>query len=191
MRVGKVSRETRETQIVLTVDLDGEGKIKIDSGIGFFDHLVKSFAIHSLIDVEVEVKGDLKHHVIEDVAICLGEAFRKALGDGSGIYRFGYAIVPMDCSLALASVDLAGRAYSKINLKIDGKAVEDAAREDIIHFLETLSSSMKANIHVWVLYGKNDHHKVEAAMKALALSMRQAVGIDPRRRGVPSSKGVI
>lgn len=191
MRVGRVSRETRETQIVLTVNLDGEGKARIDSAIGFFDHIIKSFATHSLIDVEVDAKGDLKHHVVEDVAICLGDALRKALGDGSGVYRFGYAIVPMDCSLALASVDLGGRAYSKVNLKVDGRAVEDLAREDIVHFLETLASSLKANIHVWVLYGRNDHHKVEAAIKALALSVREAVALDPRRRGVPSAKGVI
>jgi imidazoleglycerol-phosphate dehydratase len=191
MRVGEVSRSTKETQIVLTVNLDGVGNATIHSGLSFFDHLVNSFATHSLIDIDVNVTGDLKHHLMEDVALCLGEALRKALGDGSGVNRFGYAIVPMDCSLAIASVDLVKRPYAKINLKIEGKAIEDTAREDIIHFLETLAASMQANIHVWVLYGKNDHHKVEAAIKALALSMRQAVAVDPRRKRIPSAKGVM
>lgn len=189
MRLGKASRRTKETQITLTVDLDGEGEAEVNSGISFLDHILKTFATHSLIDLKLDAKGDLKHHVIEDVAICLGEAMREALGEGAGIKRFGHAIVPMDCSLALASVDLVKRPYSKINLKIEGGVVEDAEREDIIHFLETLASSMQCNIHIWVFYGKNDHHKVEAAVKALALSMRRAVAIDPRRMSAPSVKG--
>jgi len=191
MRTGEVSRETRETQVRLAINLDGAGNARIQSGIGFLDHLMKSFATHSLIDLEVEARGDLKHHIIEDVAICLGEAIRKAIGEGSGINRFGYAIVPMDCSLAIASVDLVKRPYSKIKLKIDGEAIEDVPREDVIHFLETLAASTQANIHIWVLYGENDHHNVEAAIKALALSMRQAVSIDPRRGRIPSAKGVM
>ncbi|MFQ6081518.1 MAG: imidazoleglycerol-phosphate dehydratase, partial [Candidatus Bathyarchaeia archaeon] len=127
----------------------------------------------------------------EDVAICLGEALRKALGDGKGIHRFGYAIVPMDDSLAFAAIDLAKRTCAKIDLKFEGKNIEDMPCEDIYHFLETLASSLQANLHLWIQCGANDHHKAEAAFKALALSLRRAVAIDPRRKGAPSSKGVI
>ena len=191
MRTGKKSRTTTETRINVAIDLDGVGNAEIDTGIAFFNHLLTSFATHSLIDMDVDANGDLKHHVIEDVAICLGEALREALGDGSGINRFGHAIVPMDCSLAIASVDLVKRPYAKINLKIEGRAIEDAEREDLIHFLEPLAASMQANIHVWVLYGNNDHHKIEAALKALALSMKHAVAVDTRRKRVPSAKGIM
>jgi len=163
----------------------------VKTGIGFFDHLLTSFATHSLIDVTAKVKGDLKHHAIEDLAIGLGEALNKALGTREGISRFGYAAVPMDCSLAFAAVDLVKRPYAKIDLKLRGKKIEDMPTEDIYHFLETLATALSANVHVWVEYGSNDHHKAEAALKALALSLRQAVAMDPRRKGVPSSKGVI
>jgi imidazoleglycerol-phosphate dehydratase len=148
-------------------------------------------ASHSLIDITARVKGDLKHHIVEDVAICLGEALRKALGDCEGIVRFGFAAVPMDCSLVFSAVDLVKRPYAKIDLKFRGKKIEDMPCEDIYHFLETLAFSMQANIHVWTQYGANDHHKAEAAFKALALSLRQATAIDPRRKGIPSSKGVL
>jgi imidazoleglycerol-phosphate dehydratase len=191
MRTGKKSRTTTETRINIAIDLDGVGNAVIDTGIAFFNHLLTSFATHSLIDMDVDAHGDLKHHVIEDVAICLGEALREALGDSSGINRFGHAIVPMDCSLAIASVDLVKRPYAKINLKIEGRAIEDAEREDLIHFLETLAASMQANIHMWVLYGNNDHHKIEAALKALALSMKHAVAVDTRKKRVPSAKGIM
>jgi len=191
VRVAEVFRKTRETEISIKVNLDSEGKAEIDSGIAFFDHLVTSLATHSLIDIIAKVRGDLRHHVIEDVAICLGQALRKALGDERGIERFGYAIVPMDDSLAFSAIDLAKRPYAKIDLKLRGKKIEDMACEDINHFLETLASSLQANLHLWTQYGGNDHHKAEAAFKALALSLKQAVAIDPRRKGVPSSKGVI
>lgn len=191
MRTAEVSRKTRETEISVKVNLDGEGKAEISSGTAFFDHLVASLATHSLIDVTAEVKGDLKHHIIEDVAICLGQALREALGDEKGIARFGYAVVPMDCSLAVSAVDLAKRPYAKIDLKLRGRKIEDMKCEDIYHFLETLATSLQANLHMWVQYGSNDHHKTEAAFKALALSLRQAAAVDPRRKGIPSSKGVI
>jgi len=191
MRTNEVFRKTRETEVTVKVNLDGEGKIEVKTGIGFFDHLLTSFATHSLIDVTAKVKGDLKHHAIEDLAIGLGEALNKALGTRKGISRFGYAAVPMDCSLAFAAVDLVKRPYAKIDLKLRGKKIEDMPTEDIYHFLETLATALSANVHVWVEYGSNDHHKAEAALKALALSLRQAVAMDPRRKGVPSSKGVI
>jgi imidazoleglycerol-phosphate dehydratase len=138
-----------------------------------------------------KVKGDLGHHMIEDLAICLGEALNKALGNREGITRFGYALAPMDCSLAAAAVDLVKRPYFKIDLKLRGKKIEDMTTEDINHFLETLAISLCANVHVTIQYGNNDHHKAEAAMKALALSLRNAAAFDMRRKGVPSSKGVI
>jgi len=203
MRKDEIYRKTRETEVSVKVNLDGEGKIEVETGIGFFDHLLTSFATHSLIDITAKVKGDLKHHAIEDLAIGLGEALSKALGNREGIARFGYATVPMDASLASAAVDLVKRPYRKIDLKLTGgytldgvavrksKKVEDMAIEDIVHFFETLATSLCANIHVWTEYGDNDHHKAEAAVKALALSLKQAIALDPRRKGVPSSKGVI
>jgi len=191
MRADEVRRKTRETEVYVKVNLDGEGKTHADTGVSFLNHLITSLATHSLIDITARVKGDLKHHATEDLAIGLGEALNKALGDREGINRFGYAAVPMDCSLAFSAVDLVKRPYSRIDLKLRGKRIEDMPSEDIQHFLETLATSLAANIHVWVEYGNNDHHKAEAAVKALALSLRQAVAPDPRRKGVPSSKGVI
>jgi imidazoleglycerol-phosphate dehydratase len=191
MRVGEVSRKTSETDVNVKVNLDGQGVAEVETGIEFLDHMLKSLATHSLIDITAKAKGDLTHHTLEDVAICLGEAVLKALGSASGITRFGYAIVPMDCSLALAAVDLAKRPYVVVDLKMRGKKVEDMPCENIMHFLETLAMALRANVHVWVQYGSNDHHKVEAAFKALALALRQAVSLDSRRGGIPSSKGVI
>jgi len=191
VRMGEVNRKTKETEVTANVNLDGEGKVNVATNIAFFDHLLTSFATHSLIDVTAKVKGDLKHHSIEDLAIGLGEALSKALDNREGITRFGFAAVPMDDSLAFAAVDLVKRPYAVVNLKLKGKKVEDMATEDIVHFLETLSTSLSANIHIWTEYGGNDHHKAEAAIKALALSLKQAISSDPRRKGIPSSKGVI
>jgi imidazoleglycerol-phosphate dehydratase len=191
LRSAELSRKTKETNVYVRVNLNGSGRAEVEMDAAFCAHMVTSLAAHSLIDVTIRAEGDLKHHLTEDVAICLGRAIREALGDTSGIRRFGYATVPMDCSLASAAIDLSGRPYSKIDLKIEGEAIEDMPREDIYHFLETLATSLKANVHLWVHYGVNDHHKVEAAFKALALSLRQAVSLDPRRKGIPSSKGVI
>lgn len=191
MREAEYYRKTSETEVKVRVKLDGSGMANIQTGISFLNHMLKSLSTHSLIDIFIEASGDLSHHVAEDVAICLGEAIRRALGDAAGIRRFGYAIVPMDCSLAFAAVDISNRSYSKIDLKIEGKRIEDMPCEDIYHFLETLANSLRANIHVWVEYGLNDHHKVEASFKALALSLRQALSLDPLRSGVASSKGVL
>jgi imidazoleglycerol-phosphate dehydratase len=191
MRTDEVYRKTKETEVTAKVNFDGEGKCDITTGVAFFDHLLRSFATHSLIDVTAKVKGDLKHHSIEDLAIGLGEALSKALGNREGIVRFGFAAVPMDDSIAFVAVDLVKRPYAVINLKLKGKKVEDMATEDIVHFFETLATSLCANIHIWTEYGGNDHHKAEAAVKALALSLKQAVAIDPRRKGIPSSKGAM
>jgi imidazoleglycerol-phosphate dehydratase len=191
VRVEEVYRKTKETEVKAKVNLDGEGKAAIDSGVPFLDHMLTSLATHSLIDIEASVKGDLVHHCVEDLAIGLGEALNKALGTRVGITRFGNAAAPMDCSLAFAAVDLVKRPYFKIDLKFKGRKVEEMQTEDINHFYESLTNSLQANVHMFVMYGSNDHHKAEAATKALALSLRQAVAVDPRRKGVPSSKGVI
>ena len=191
MRTDEVYRKTKETEVTAKVNLDGDGKVDVATGVGFFDHLLTSFATHSLIDVTAKVTGDLKHHTVEDLALCIGEAINKALGTREGLTRFGYAAAPMDCSLAFAAVDLVKRPYFKIDLKLRGKKVEDVATEDIVHFFESFATSLSANVHVFTQYGSNDHHKAEAAVKALALSLKQAVAMDPRRKGVPSSKGVI
>jgi len=191
MREAEVTRKTRETQISVRLNLDGEGRVETATGVAFLDHLLRTLGVHSRIDLKIEGRGDLKHHVIEDVGICLGEALRKALGEGVGINRFGYAIVPMDDALAMAAVDLVTRPYAKIELAIASDSLEDAAREDLLHFLETFATSLRATIHIHVQYGTNDHHKAEAAIKALALSLRQAVTISPSSKNIPSAKGSI
>ncbi len=191
MRVGEVLRKTNETEIDVKVNLDGSGVAQVNTGIEFLDHMLTSLATHSLIDMKIHAKGDLTHHIVEDVAICLGEAISKALGSLTGITRFGFAIVPMDCSLAVAAVDLAKRPYVVADLKLRGKKVEEMPCENILHFIEAFAMALKANVHVNIQYGSNDHHKVEASFKALALALKQSVSIDPRRTGIPSSKGVI
>lgn len=191
MRKEEVYRKTKETEVKVSVNLDGEGKATVNTAVPFLDHMLTLLATHSLIDITAFVKGDLVHHSVEDLSIGLGEAIDKALGTRDGIARFGYAATPMDCSLAFAAIDLVKRPYFKIDLKLKGKKVEEMPTEDINHFLESLATALQANVHIFVEYGSNDHHKVEAAVKALALSLRQAVAMDPRRKGVPSSKGVI
>jgi imidazoleglycerol-phosphate dehydratase len=191
LRTQQISRKTKETDVSVSVNLDGEGKVKVCTAVPFLDHMITSLATHSLIDIDASVKGDLVHHSVEDLAIGLGDALNKALGTREGITRFGNAAAPMDCSLAFASVDLVKRPYFKIDLKFKGRKVEEMQTEDINHFYESLTNSLQANVHMFVMYGSNDHHKAEAATKALALSLRQAVTMDPRRKGVPSSKGVI
>jgi imidazoleglycerol-phosphate dehydratase len=191
MRTAEVTRKTKETEVHVSVNLDGEGNASVSTCVPFLDHMLTSLATHSLIDIAASVKGDLVHHCVEDLALGLGEALNKALGTREGIARFGNAAAPMDCSLAFAAVDLVKRPYFKIDLKLKGKKVENMPTEDIVHFFESFATSIGSNVHVYVEYGSNDHHKAEAAVKALALSLRQAVALDPRRKGVPSSKGVI
>ena len=190
MRIAEFSRKTKETEIYVKVNLDGIGNAEIKMDNVFCAHMLTAFAVHSLIDITINAKGDLKHHIIEDLAICLGTTIRKAL-DTTSITRYGYAIVPMDCSLAYAAIDLSGRPYAAVDLKLDHGIIEDMPSEDIHHFLETLSVSLMANLHILIQYGKNNHHKAEAAFKALALSLRQAISLDPKRKDTPSSKGVL
>ncbi|MDH7555780.1 MAG: imidazoleglycerol-phosphate dehydratase [Candidatus Methanosuratincola sp.] len=189
-REGACERRTSEVQIRARVCLEGPGEFTGSTGSAFIDHMMRTLAKHSSIRVDLEASGDLKHHVIEDTALALGEAIQAALGDKRGIRRFGYAYVPMDDALARAVVDLGGRAYSRIRLRTEGETIEDTKVEDILHFLESLASSLRCNLHIKVLYGSNDHHKVEAAVKALAVALRDAVSLTGRTE-IPSAKGAI
>ncbi len=192
MRKVKVERKTKEVDITLELDVDGKGNVEVETGIKFLDHLLVTLAKHGLFDLKVKATGDLKHHVSEDVALVLGEALRKVMDKGKGIKRFGSAYVPMDESLARATVDLGGRAYIIRNLKLMQPQIEDLETEDIEHFFDSLAQASKANLHVTVLYGSNEHHKIEAAVKALALALRQALELEPRIGDqVPSAKGVL
>ncbi|NWF94539.1 MAG: imidazoleglycerol-phosphate dehydratase [Candidatus Thorarchaeota archaeon] len=190
-RSAEVERQTRETRVAVSVDLDGIGTSEIQLSMGFLRHMLQSLATHSAIDMRVTATGDLDHHVSEDTALCLGEAVRKAVDTNLGIVRFGHAVVPMDCSLCEVALDLGGRAYSVIDLGLASPSVEGWSSDDVEHFFRSLSTSLKANLHVRCHYSRNDHHCVEAAFKALGLSLRQATALDPRRAGVPSSKGVL
>ncbi|MCW4015280.1 MAG: imidazoleglycerol-phosphate dehydratase HisB [Candidatus Bathyarchaeota archaeon] len=192
MRKVNAKRKTKEVDITLELDVDGKGNADVKTGIKFLDHMLLTLAKHGLFDLNVKATGDLTHHISEDVALVLGEALNKATNKGKGIKRFGSAYVPMDESLARATVDLGGRPYCILNLRIMQTQIEDLKTEDIEHFFESLAQAAKANIHVTVLYGSNEHHKVEAAVKALALALRQAFTVEPRIGDqVPSAKGVL
>jgi len=190
-RTGNVVRTTRETKVEARIEIDGTGKAKVKTTIPLLDHLLVTLATHSLVDIQVDASGDLVHHVVEDVAITLGEAMSKALGERDAIMRFGWALVPMDDALALASLDLARRPSSSIDLKTADASIEGLKNEDIVHFVSSLATSLEASVHLRVQYGGNDHHNVEAAFKALALSLRQACTIDARRSDPPSAKGAV
>ncbi|MGQ9542883.1 MAG: imidazoleglycerol-phosphate dehydratase HisB [Candidatus Bathyarchaeia archaeon] len=190
MREATVKRVTPEVKITVRVNLDGSGNFKVETGNRFINHLLATLSKHSLIDIDMEASGDLKHHLSEEVALTLGQAMDEALGDKRGIRRFGSAYVPMDDSLARATVDLGGRPYCIVNLKMEMVEVEDLKREDIEHFFRSLAQSLRSNIHLTTLYGSNDHHKVEAATKALALALKEACTIEHRRSNtIPSTKG--
>jgi imidazoleglycerol-phosphate dehydratase len=192
-RSASLNTRTKETTIDVTVDLDGSGKSSITTGTKFLDHMITGFATHSLIDIDLKARGDLRHHIIEDSALALGKCISKALGERKGIVRFGSAFVPMDESLAFASIDLVKRThYVSKNLieSIRRNQVEDLPKEDLDHFFQSLCDSLECTLHLRLEYGSNDHHKIEAMFKALALAIRQAVSLDPRRSGLtPSSKG--
>jgi len=192
LRKFEAKRKTKEVDITLELDVDGKGNAAVNTGIRFLDHILITLAKHGLLDLKVNAKGDLKHHISEDVALVLGEALNKATNKGKGIKRFGSAYVPMDESLARATIDLGGRGYCVRDLKIKQDQIEDLKTEDIEHFFDSLAQATKANIHITVLYGSNEHHKLEAALKALALALRQALTIEPRIGDqVPSAKGVL
>ena len=185
------TRETRETSVRVSLDLDGTGRADIATGVGFYDHLLTSLAHHSLIDLELRATGDLEideHHTVEDVALTLGEALSEALGDRAGIARFGDAVVPMDEALARCALDLSGRPYAVLELPFRGERMGELSTQLVEHALASFAQAAGATLHLEAS-GRNDHHLAEAAFKALARSLRQAVAPDPRRAGVASTKG--
>ena len=190
-RKSTIKRSTQETSITVSVNLDGTGKTDIKTGINFLDHLIVSFGKHSLMDLKVIAKtnDNIEHHLIEDVAITLGQAIDKALDSRKGITRFGNAEVPMDESLAEASIDLVKRPFSKLTLSIKRNKIEDISKEDLEHFFISLLQNLNSCIHLTVKYGENDHHKVEAAIKSLAVALRHAISLDSKQKGIPSTKG--
>jgi imidazoleglycerol-phosphate dehydratase len=190
-RTATAERTTRETRVRVVLDLDGSGESSIRTGVGFFDHLLASLAHHALFDLEIQTTGDLvvdDHHTLEDTAITLGQALTSALGDRSGITRFGDAAVPMDEALARCALDLGGRAYARIELPLRQPMIGNCSTQNIPHALEAFSHNARLSVHLEAS-GINDHHIAEAAFKALARSLRLAVAIDPRRLGTPSTKG--
>ena len=190
-RKASIKRNTKETNIQVTVNLDGMGKTNINTGIKFLDHLIVSFGKHGMMDLKVDAKSNdgIEHHLIEDTAISIGLAIDKALGNRSGIVRFSYASVPMDESLAEASVDLVKRPFWKLTLLIKRNKIEDTSKEDLEHFFQSLLQNLNSCIHLTVKYGENDHHKVEAAIKSLAVAFRSSASVDKKQKGIPSTKG--
>jgi imidazoleglycerol-phosphate dehydratase len=186
-----VHRATRETDVTVTVDLDGSGSAGIATGVGFYDHLLGSLAHHGLLDLEIRATGDLAvddHHTVEDVALVLGAAIAEALGDRAGIVRFGDATIPMDESVATAVLDIGGRPYAVVDLPFRGERAGGLTLQLVEHALEAFARTAGATLHVRGT-GRNDHHLAEAAFKALGRALRAAVEADPRRRGIASTKG--
>ncbi len=190
-RKSSINRNTKETRVSISVNLDGSGKTEINTGINFLDHLITAFGKHGMMDLKVDSKSHdtIKHHLIEDTGITLGLAIEKALATRSGITRFSYASVPMDESLAETSIDLVKRSFYKLVLSINGNTIEDISKEDLEHFFQSLLQNLNCCVHLTVKYGDNDHHKVEAAIKSLAVALRQASSYDKKQKGVPSTKG--
>jgi imidazoleglycerol-phosphate dehydratase len=194
LRKGEINRVTQETNVSMTIYLDGGGLADIDTGIPFFDHMLNLFTVHSLCDLTLQAQGDIEvddHHTIEDVGICLGEALKKALGDKRGINRYGEFTLPMDESLVRVVLDFSGRSYLNYNLPIPAEKLGDMAAENVREFFQALANSAGMNIHVDLIRGTNSHHIVEAAFKALGRAIKMAVALEPRISGVWSSKGVL
>jgi imidazoleglycerol-phosphate dehydratase len=192
-RIGRIVRKTKETEVSVTVNLDGNGKISVKTGLPFLDHLISSLAKHAMFDLKLNAvsKDGIDHHLVEDAAIALGNAIDKSLGNRAGIVRFGYASVPMDESLAESSLDLVKRQYHKIELSIVRNQIEGISKEDLEHFFRSFAQSLDSCIHISVKYGENDHHKIEAAIKAFAVAWRTAASLDKKQKGMPSTKGVM
>jgi imidazoleglycerol-phosphate dehydratase len=191
-RTSEIRRKTGETEITVRLALDGAGGAKVETGLGFLDHLLTALACHARFDLTLACRGDLAvddHHTVEDCALALGAAIDEALGDRSGIARFGDAHAPLDEALARAAVDLSGRPFAAVSLGLSRPCVGDVAAENVVHAFRSLATTMRAAIHLDVLRGENDHHRAEAAAKALALALRRAVAMEGG--GVPSTKGVL
>ena len=194
-RKTSIERRTEETQISLSLNLDGEGRYDILTGNGMLDHLLAQLSRHGLIDITLRADGDLStgwHHLVEDTAITLGRAFREALGEGGGIHRMGHAFVPLDDTLAMVAVDLSGRSYASLDISLSEEMVETLPGDLVRHFLESFATEARITLHARILSGLNSHHKAEALFKALAKALRYAVELDPRSVGqIPSTKGTI
>lgn len=193
-RKAEISRKTKETEIELSLCLDGAGAAEINTGVGFYDHMLSHIAHHGKFDLRVQACGDLHidaHHTIEDIAICLGRAIDQALGSRGGIQRMGTAYVPMDEALARAVIDLSGRPYAVISAEFQTPIMGEMPTDLVIHALETIAAHGKMNLHAAVLYGRNDHHKAEALFKAFGRALAVAVAVDSGRAGIPSTKGTL
>ena len=193
MQRATIQRQTKETKIQLTLDLNGTGEYELKTGIGFLDHMLSHVAVHGLFDLTVQASGDLDvdpHHTVEDVALVLGQALDQALGERAGIARMGSAFVPMDESLAFVAVDLSGRPYAVTEAAWTGPSVGGLPVTLIAHFFQSLAVTGRANVHARILYGRDDHHKAEGLFKALGRALDAATSPDPRRGGaIPSTKG--
>ena len=193
MRIAEVRRKTAETEILININLDGCGQHDVQTGIGFLDHMLNHVAVHGLFDLEVKASGDLQvdvHHTVEDVALVLGQAIDRALGDRRGIVRIASAYVPMDETLALVALDLSGRPYAVVQAEWHTPQVGGVPTSLFPHFLESLAVTARCNLHARVLYGRDDHHQAEALFKALGRALDSATQIDSRRgEAIPSTKG--
>lgn len=194
-RIGVIERKTAETQIKLKLTIEGEGKYKVSTGIRFFDHMLELFTRHGAFNLELECNGDLdvdQHHTVEDVGIALGEAFDQALGDKRGINRAGYFLMPMDETLGLAAVDMSGRTAYAVKTKVKTRLVGDLQSELVEDFFEGFARGAKANVHVKTMYGRSNHHKIEALFKAFARALRVACSRDKQLgEMLPSTKGLL
>ncbi len=194
-RVAALERATGETQIAISVNLDGQGRYDVDTGNGFLDHMIGQIARHGLFDIDLKARGDTHvgwHHLVEDTAIMLGRAFGQALGEPRGIRRMGHAIVPLDETLVMVAVDWSGRPYASVETTLNDTMVETLSGDLIAHFLESFAIEARINLHAKVIAGVSPHHKAEALCKALARALRDAVEPDPRASGqIPSTKGVL
>jgi imidazoleglycerol-phosphate dehydratase len=193
-RKATIERSTKETTIRLSLNLDGKGDYTIETGIGFFDHMLSHLAKHALMDLEIKAQGDLQvdgHHTVEDVGIVLGTALRDALGERSGITRYGSEIVPMDEALVLVALDLSGRPYLGFDGDLGPGKLGDFDLELAVEFFRAVAVQAGMNIHIRLLAGENRHHCLEAIFKAFGRSLRRAVAIDPRVQGIPSTKGIL
>ena len=195
MRTGAVMRKTKETDIAVSVDLDGTGAAKIATGIGFFDHMLEQLARHSLIDIDVRAAGDLhidQHHTVEDTGIALGQAVRQALGDRAGIARFADVLLPMDETLTRVAVDVSGRPFLVFRTKFAQAKIGAFDTELVREFFQAFATHAAMTLHVETLYGENAHHIAESAFKGLARALRAAITLDPRQKGaIPSTKGML
>ena len=194
MRKAKIQRDTRETKISLELDLDGSGEGTIDTGVGFFNHMLELFKKHALVDLTVKAVGDIDvdyHHTVEDVGLVLSKAINEALGDRKGIVRYGFASIPMDEALCETSLDLGGRPFLVMQCAMKHMFVKDFEVKLVEEFFRAVSVEARANIHLRQLYGDEAHHVCEGLFKSFARALRQAKAVDPNEKGVPSSKGVI